>query len=287
MALRLGLVGRGRWGRKIERTLAAFPDVSVINIARGEGTRESLDGVLIATPSASHAATALPYIEAGIATFIEKPMATSVRDAECIRAAAARSGAPVFVGHIYLYHPAFLTALALLPALGSVRSLICEGANDNPRADSSVLWDWLPHDLLMARAVFDRDADSARAWKLLGDSRAEVAAAEFRFGNAGVISMMSWHSPIPVRRATIVCDQAVVIFDDKADPRLTVYGIDGTISHPAYSSAPALTCEMRAFLQTVRFGKVDAVHLEIGFASVCTIAAAERSIEVNGQWVAI
>ena len=287
MALRLGLIGRGRWGRNIERTLASFPDVSVVPVAKGAARPDALDGVLIATPSATHAEIALPYIEAGIATFIEKPMATSLRDAERIRDAAARSGAPVFVGHIYLHHPAFLAALALLPELGPVRSLICEGANDRPRADSSVLWDWLPHDLSMARAIFGCDADGARAWKLLGDTHAEVAVAEFQFGEAGVVSMTSWHSPIRTRRVTIVCDKAVAVFDDKADAKLAVHRKDDAIWYPEHSDEPPLTCELGAFLRTLRSGKPDVSDLETGVAVVRAIAAAERSIELGGQPVPV
>lgn len=287
MALRLGLVGRGRWGQNIERTLASFSDVSVVNIAKGEARPEALAGVLIATQSATHAEAALPYIQAGIATFIEKPMATSVRDAERIRDAADRSGAQVFVGHIYLHHPAFLAALALLPALGPARSLICEGANDNPRTDSSVLWDWLPHDLSMARAVFGRDADSARAWKLLGNPSAEVAASEFRFGDAGVVSMMSWHSPVRTRRVTIVGEKAILVLDDKADARLAVHGRDGEVTYPSYSPEPPLACELKVFLETVRSRRLDASHIEAGLATVRAIAAAERSIEAGGHSVPI
>jgi predicted dehydrogenase len=287
MALRLGLVGRGRWGQNIERTLASFPDVSVVNIAKDEARPRALDGVLIATQSATHAETALPYIEAGIATFIEKPMATSVRDAERIRDAAGRSGAPVFVGHIYLHHPAFLAALALLPALGPIRGLICEGANDRPRVDSSVLWDWMPHDLSMARVVFGRDADSARAWKLLGDFRTEVATSEFRFGDASVVSMMSWHSPVRVRRTTIACDEAILVFDDRIDRKLMLHRKDGAVSYPDYSVEPPLACELGAFLQTIRLGRPDASHLEMGAAIVRAIAAAERSMAIDGKLVSV
>ena len=56
-------------------------------------------------------------------------------------AQSSAEGAIVFVGHIYLFHPAFLTALDLLPDLGPVRYVLCEGMNSNPRRDSSVLWD--------------------------------------------------------------------------------------------------------------------------------------------------
>lgn len=287
MALRLGLVGRGRWGRNIERVLLLFPDVSIVPISREGGCQEALDGVLIATPSATHAEVALPYIEAGIATFIEKPMATSVEDADRIRSAAARSGAPVFVGHIFLYNPAFSTALRLLPELGLIRYLHCEGANDSPRADSSVLWDWLPHDLSMARAIFGCDASMAKAWKLLGRARAEVAVSIFQFGDVGVVSTMSWHSLVRTRKITIVCEKATLIFDDKAARRLALYRKDGEISYPSYSDEQPLTREIEAFLQAVRSRRMDSPHLEIGLAVVRAIAAAERSVEADGQTVRI
>jgi hypothetical protein len=133
MTLRLGLAGHGRWGHNIERTLQSLGDVAVTILAKGEKPRAALDGVIVATQSAAHAEVALPYIEAGIATFIEKPMATTVGDARRIRDAAERHRTIVFVGHIYLYNPAFLRALELLPALGDVRYLLCEGMNNRPR----------------------------------------------------------------------------------------------------------------------------------------------------------
>jgi predicted dehydrogenase len=220
MALRLGLVGRGRWGRNIERTLLTFPDVSVIAIARGEKPPAGLDGVLIATPSATHAEVALPYINAGVATFIEKPMTTTLADAERIRDAAERSGALVFVGHVFLFHPAVLVALELLPSVGKIRHLLCEGMNASPRTDSSVLWDWLPHDLAIARTIFDCDAESAMTWSLAGGAKPEAALVKFQFGEAPVVFTVSWLSPVRRRQVTIVCENATLIFDDYAERRL-------------------------------------------------------------------
>src|SRR5258708_2350158 len=216
----LGLVGHGRWGRNIERTLLTFPDVSVAVIAKGEKPRGGLDGVLIATQSAIHAEAAIPYIERGIPTFIEKPMATALADAERIREAAERSGALVFVGHLYLYHPAFHKTLDLLPTLGTIRYLLCEGMNSNSRTDSSVLWDWLPHDLSIARAIFDREPDNVTTWSLAGDTKPEAALTRFLFDGVPVVSAVSWLSPIRRRQVTIACEKATLIFDDTAERRL-------------------------------------------------------------------
>jgi len=287
MALRLGLVGRGRWGRNIERTLLTFPDVSVTVIARGEKPPAGLDGVLVATQSATHAETALPYVEAGIATFIEKPMTTTVADAERIRDAAERTGAPVFVGHIFLFHPAFLAALALLPSLGAIRYLFCEGMNATIRTDSSVLWDWLPHDLSMARAIFGCDPDRVAAWSLAGGATPEAALAKFQFGGAPVVSTVSWLSPVRRRQLTIACESATLIFDDIAQRRLALHGREGELSYPAYSDERPLTREMAAFLQAVRSGRGDAQQIQAGVSIVRAVAAAEQSIALEGRSVAI
>jgi predicted dehydrogenase len=287
MALRLGLVGHGRWGRNIARTLQMLPDVSVAIIGRGESPPVRLDGVLIATQSATHANVALPYIDAGIATFIEKPMTTTLADAERIRDAAARSGAVVFVGHLFLYHPAFLAARELLPQLGTVRQLRCEGMNDNPRADSSVLWDWLPHDLSIARAIFGCEPANAAAWSLSGGTKAEAALAMFSFGGAPVVSTASWLSPVRRRQVTIACDEATLVFDNIAARRLALHRKNGDITYPPYSDDLPLTREMAAFLQAIRSGRADGDHVQTSLSIVRAIAAAEQSIARGGQPVPI
>ena len=287
MTLRLGLIGRGRWGKNIERTLISFPDVSVIAISRGERPPSDLDGVLIVSPGATHAELAIPYIETGIATFIEKPMATSVADAERIRQAANRSGAVVFVGHIFLYNPVFITALKILPALGAVRYMLCEGMNNDYQAASSVLWEWLPHALSMARAIFGNDPECVETWSLVGASVPQAAVSKFLFGSTPVVSVMSGLSPLRQSKLTIIGERAVLVFDDKAERKLILYNTDGAISYPAYSDELPLTREIGAFLKAVRTGETDAPHIETGVAIVRMIAAAEDFIRCGGRPVTL
>jgi len=283
MVLRLGLVGRGPWASNIERTLRSFPDVSLTRVGSNESPPAGLDGVLIATQSATHAEVALRYIEAGIETFIEKPMTTTVAEAVRVRAAAQRSGTSVFVGHIYLYHPAFLAALNLLPALGAIQYVLCEGMNDRPRTDSSVLWDWLPHHLSMANAIFGQHPANAQAWSLSGGAMPEAAVAKFQYGDVPAISKISWLSPVQRRTTSIVGEKLTLIFDDRADRRLAVHDKRGGITYPAYSDELPLTREMGAFLDAVRSGIFDTAQVELGLAVVRAIAAAEESIRLDGK----
>jgi predicted dehydrogenase len=289
-ALRLALFGRGPWGRTIERTLRALPYVSVTVVARGEAPPRDPDGVVIATASASHADVALPYLEAGIPTFIEKPMATNTTDAYRICAAAARGGGAVFVGHIHLHNPAFRALLELLPALGATRAVTCEGMNDRPRADASLLSDWLPHDLSMGLAVFGRFPDRVSAVALGGSPLAQAAVTTFHFGEAPMVSTMSWVSPVRRQTMTITGKNGTLSFDDKAEKKLMLRqeGIQGgTISHPAYDDELPLTRELRSFVDAIRAGSTDRSQAALGLTVVRMIAAAEDSLAQGGAVVKI
>ena len=283
MVLQLGLVGRGPWAGNIEKTLRSFPDVSVTRIGSHESPPAGLAGVLIATRSATHAEVALRYIEAGVKTFIEKPMTTTVADAERIRVAAERSGTSVFVGHIYLHHPIFLAALDMLPTLGEIRYVLCEGMNDRPRTDSSVLWDWLPHHLSMASAIFGRHPTSAQAWSLSGSAMPEAAVTKFQYAEVPMVSKIGWLSPAQRRTLSIVGERQTLIFDDKADRRLAVHDKQGGITYPTYSDELPLTREMDAFLDAVRSDEFYFTQVDIGVAVVRAIAAAEESLRLDGK----
>ena len=285
-ALRLALIGRGPWGRTIERTLCALPSVSVTVVARGEAPPRDPDGVVIATASATHADVALPYLEAGIPTFIEKPMATNATDAYRICAAAARGGGAVFVGHIHLHNPAFRALLELLPALGAIRAVTCEGMNDRPRADASLLWDWLPHDLSMALAVFGRFPDRVSAVALGGSPPAQAAVTTFHFGEAPMVSTMSWVSPVRRQTMTVTGANGTLSFDDKAENKLMLRQ-GGINSHPAYENELPLTRELRSFVDAIRAGSTDRSQAALGTAVVRMIAAAEDSLAQGGAVIKI
>jgi predicted dehydrogenase len=287
MAMRLGLIGRGRWGRNIERTLLSFGDVSVVAIGRGEPVRRDLDGVIIASPSATHAQLALPYIQAGIVTFIEKPMATSRTDAERIREAAQRGQVAVFVGHIQLYNPAFQALLKLLPGLGAIRYVLCNSANGNPRTDSSVLWDWLPHDLSIGRAILGTDPIYVQAWSLMDTQNIQVAVSRYQYGSPSLVSVMSWLSPVSHRQVTVCAEGGVILFDDRCAKKLSLLDKDGNISHPTYDSELPLTNELHAFVELVRSHSTDASHIALGVAIAHEIESAEKSIRNGGVAVDI
>lgn len=76
------------------------------------------DLVCIATYSDSHAAYAIAAMQAGAHVFVEKPLATTVADAQAVADAAARTGRKVVVGYILRHHPSWQRLIAEARALG-------------------------------------------------------------------------------------------------------------------------------------------------------------------------
>ncbi|OBH97905.1 Gfo/Idh/MocA family protein [Mycobacterium sp. E2733] len=248
--------------------------------------RQRPDGVLIATPSATHAEVAIPFIDAAIPTFIEKPMATKVDDAVRIREAALSSGAPVVVGHVHLHNPAFQAAKNLLSQVEPVQAVFWEGMNQYPRKDSSVSWDWLPHGLSMAQALLDANPCSVQARGVGEISGFQAAIARFVIAGVPLIASVSWMSPLKRHRMTILGEENSLTFDDTAQRKLSL-SISGYTSFPTYGGEPPLTRELRSFIDVLRAGKPDTTRLKDEVAIVRAIAATEESARNAGQLVVI
>lgn len=176
--IRLGLVGVGRWGRNYVRTIAGLPEVSLVCAAsRNPDTRQlvsadcrvvadwralvsadDIDGVVIASPPASHAEILAAAVRAGKAVLVEKPLAQSLADIPLIEAAARDAGAAIMVEHTHLYHPAFRALVREAKARGPLRGVRASAGNHGPvRRDVPVLWDWGAHDAAMCLHLLGRD----------------------------------------------------------------------------------------------------------------------------------
>lgn len=83
---------------------------------------DRIDGVLIATPTSSHASLARWAISKNLPFFVEKPLTLDVRSSEELRAMADSSGVPVQVGFV-MRHVASFQRLRRLVAEGSLGRL--------------------------------------------------------------------------------------------------------------------------------------------------------------------
>ena len=64
-----------------------------------------VDAAVVGTPNALHATQAVAFLEAGKHVLVEKPMASTVAEADAMLAAARGSGAFLMVAHCWRFHP--------------------------------------------------------------------------------------------------------------------------------------------------------------------------------------
>src|SRR6186997_2295768 len=127
--MRAAVIGVGHLGRHHARILASLPGVSLagvvdINkeraaeIAREYGTTaysdprdiKGLDLAVIAAPTESHSAIAMPLVDRGVHTLVEKPVTQTLAEADALIDAAKKKGVVLAVGHSERFNPAVVAA---------------------------------------------------------------------------------------------------------------------------------------------------------------------------------
>ena len=144
--VRLAVVGAGLIGRRHADHIAAEPGARLGAIvdpsAAGRNEAERLgarwlptlgdlletdrpDGIVIATPNATHLSLALQAIAAGVPSLVEKPLATTTLEGEQLVAAAEQADVPLLVGHHRRHNPMVVKAKEIIESgrLGRVLTL--------------------------------------------------------------------------------------------------------------------------------------------------------------------
>ncbi|MEU1725166.1 Gfo/Idh/MocA family oxidoreductase [Nonomuraea sp. NPDC005692] len=142
MTVRLGVVGLGWWARFAHLpAIAAAPGLRLAAVCDPDPGRAEpgvpafadpaelyasglVDGVVIATPHASHHALARAALEAGVHVLVEKPMTTTAAEAWDLVATAERTGTHLSVGYTGQYSAA---AVRVRQAVleGEIGELVC------------------------------------------------------------------------------------------------------------------------------------------------------------------
>jgi predicted dehydrogenase len=266
---RVGLAGCGSWGRYILRDLLSLGcSVSVVarspeSIARAEGAdtivgsvRElpEVDGIVIATPTTTHATVIEHALERGVPVFVEKPLTNDPAAADRLAAAA---GERLFVMDKWRYHPGveLLRDLARDGSLGPVRGLLTTRIGwGNPHDDVDAAWVLAPHDLSIALEILG-ELPAARA------AVADLSGDDVQ-GLVGLLGEPPWHrleisvrSPERRREVQLVCEQGVALLADGYSEHVLVHrdGADEPERREIAAELPLLR-ELRAFVEHLQGG---------------------------------
>jgi predicted dehydrogenase len=322
--IRVGVVGLGYWGPNLARNFAAIEGCEVSwlcdaseearaklmgSFAGARGTDEledlladpELDAVVLATPVPTHAELATRVLEAGKHCFVEKPLATTVQEAQRAVEAAERTGRILMVGHLLEYHPAVERLKELVDGgeLGSLYYVYGNRVNlGKLRAEENALWSLGAHDVSVVLHLIDEEPVecSAHGESYVRGGVQDVVFCYLRFPSGRVAHLhLSWLDPHKERRITVVGSKRMATFDDmQIQGKLTVYdkGFDedtsswgeyitraGESFSPRISNAEPLRLECEHFIGCIREGTTPRSDGRVGLRVVRVLEELQRSLE--------
>lgn len=291
--LRVAVVGVGHLGKFHARIYAAHPAAELVCVVDPDAAHAKelatelgcsayehvselpadIDAVSIAVPTALHAEVAIPLLERGIPALIEKPLASSLDDADAILAAARRGGVHVAVGHVERFQPGLIKVreMKLEPrfiechrlAPFSFRSL-----------DVGVVHDLMIHDLDLILDLVDSEVQSfdAAGGAILTDHE-DLASVRLIFKNGVRANLTASRASMsPMRRFRMFSSEGYVSLDFTKNYGLVIQ------KGPEWDSGRAALREMNPLMLAMQKDWVTTKVLKV---SELDLAGGERPLQAE------
>jgi predicted dehydrogenase len=202
--LKAGVVGSGVFGGYHAKKYAEMDGIQLVGIfdvdpARGQALADTLgvtafadmdallaavDIVTVASPATTHAGAALAALKAGRSVYVEKPLATTLEEADALIAEAAKQGVVLACGH---QERVVSQAMGLLdiPEKPLRLEAVRKGTPSDRSRDVSVVLDLMIHDIDLALSLTDAEPLTVEAD---GDGDEVTAEATFDDGFTAVFT---------------------------------------------------------------------------------------------------
>jgi predicted dehydrogenase len=274
---RVAVVGTGGWGKNHVRVLNELQSLAAIcdlNEERANAfsknfhvpaynsldtmlKKEELDGVTICTPAATHFSMASKALEAGVHTFVEKPMTTTLKDGEMLIEAAKRANRSLTVGFIERFNPPITTLKQMIKEGKMGEPILLEFHRENRRgenvSDVGIVKDASVHDIDTACWLFGESPKVVYARvgvMYVPLEHEDFAAILLGFsGQKTAFLVTNWITPNRVRTLSAVFSGGVVDVDFVTQKTSIHEGAATTVPTTGYQEPLGL--ELREFITAI------------------------------------
>jgi predicted dehydrogenase len=308
--LRVGVIGVGHLGRFHTRVYSVLSSCELVGVYDDDRTRsgviadefstrafdsmsELLNGVeavSIAVPTMAHHRVGLQCLKSGVHTLIEKPIASTVSEAEELVAAAEERDLRLQIGHIERFNQAIRAALREIdsPMFVEAHRL---GVFAPRGTDVPVVLDLMIHDIDLILAAVDSSLERIDAVGVpILSPNVDIANARLTFADGCVANLTASRvSRERTRKIRFFQSDAYISVDCMA-PKVEIFrkkdvsperlleiatgkiegGLDDVVDFttPAMDGADALEMELASFLRSVSAGESPAVSGEDGLKAL-------------------
>ena len=333
--INIGVIGYGYWGPNIVRNFFATSACTVKMVADGRPERlhllskifpsiqavkdgeeilnnKEIDAVVIATPVFTHFALAKRALLMGKHVLIEKPMTSSVKEADELINLATQKGLTLMADHTFLYTGAVekMKEIILTEVIGT--PLYFDSSRINLglfQPDINVLWDLAPHDISILTYLITETPESINATGIshTRNQVENIAYLTVNYNSSFIAHFTcSWSSPVKVRQTLIGGDKKMILYNDlEPSEKVRVYDtgynhkteedktrimVDyrtGDVHIPKLSTREALAGVADDFIQSVLHKKSPLSNAILGRSVVRILEASQESIKNNGKEVRI
>lgn len=242
--LRIGVVGAGHFGRFHALKVAASTRSILVGVHDPDHARAELvgreaggapalgldallaacDAAIVAAPAEHHFPLADAVLRAGRHVLIEKPIASTLEEADRLAALAAETGLVLQVGHLLRYsaeHRAITERISRPLYIEATRI-----APFKPRGtDVSVILDLMIHDLDLVLAIVDSPIESVDALgAAVSSPHEDIANARVRFANGCVAAITASRISLKTERRMRLFSEEGYLSADFVNRELTMIG---------------------------------------------------------------
>lgn len=170
----IAIIGIGRWGKNLLREFNGIAKVICydtsaenrewlkknhpnIKVAESYGAvlkNPNIEAVVVATPIATHFEVVTKALMAGKHVFVEKPITADATEAEKLVKLAKNRKLTLFVGHTFLYHPAFQKIKTLVKNDPPTYAIL--SWNKFGSFNSTAIWNLACHDIALTLDLFGK-----------------------------------------------------------------------------------------------------------------------------------
>lgn len=291
--IRFGVVGAGKIGTFHTRTLANLEGAALVGVCDPDQMRAQklawehnctpythpeelvgqVDAVILAAPTPLHHKLGMFFLEKGIHTLVEKPIAVTMEEARDLIQAAKKQGLILQVGHVERFNPAVVEARKYIqnPRFVTINR---QGPYDGRMAHISVVLDLMIHDLDLIYTLIPSEVTHVEAVGLsVFSPHEDIANVRLHFANGAVADLTASRASFERARYMHVFQPEGYVSVDFMNARVKMYRKekpvvqsmnDITVCYPKVEKQLPITAEILHFMDCIRTAKTPAPSAEKG-----------------------
>jgi len=266
------------------KTIAAQYGVEVYGDSRKLFKRKDIEAVSICTWTTTHAVEAMRALKAGKHALVEKPLASTIREAQKIVEFAKQKDRHLMVGFIERFNPGVQRAKDALKK-GEIGELVSATAKRVSRwperiGDVGVVKDYAIHEIDIMRKIFEEDPTTvyARVGNMKHTKFEDYAQIMLTF-NRGKTAFIeaNWLTPDKIRNVTLTGSDAIMTLNYLTQ-EITIETLEKTLK-PRYAWKEPLKLELQHFAKSILEDKEPEVTGVDGLKALIIAEAAIKSSE--------